>query len=157
MVLDEDKSKEVQTISAASRFWLAIKQFGQTILKEWKVGLTFEQTMVLHLLAESDGLDLGTIAVRTDRERTTTTRMIDGLEKANMVVRITDKQDARRKLVYLTKKGRDKVEEIHKMADEFTAVMSRGVTEEQIRTTVFTLNTMIANVCQATRERSNGE
>ena len=157
MMPDEDKSIEIQTISAASRYWLAIKQFGQTILKERKVGLTFEQTMVLHLLAETDGLDLGTISARTDRERTTTTRMIDGLEKVNMVVRITDKQDARRKLVYLTKKGRDRVEEINRLAKEFNAILSKGLTEEQITTTVFTLNTMITNVCQATREKSNGE
>jgi DNA-binding MarR family transcriptional regulator len=128
------------------------KQFGRTKLKELKFGLTFEQLMVLFILEETDGLDLGELAVRTDRDRTTTTRMIDGLEKANMVLRVTDRQDARRKLVYLTPEGRRKLDALGSHAQQFDQSFYGGVSVNDTRTTVTTLKAMIANLTDGMRQ-----
>lgn len=112
--------------------WLSIKQAGRKLLAQLQHDLTFEQLMVLFLLEERDGQNLRALAEQADRERTTMTRMVDGLERRNLVVRVPDKTDGRNKLVYLTRQGRRLTEELDSQATDFDRKALKGLTKKQI-------------------------
>lgn len=74
--------------------------------------VTCEQWSVLVNLGKKNGQSQQDLAGLTCKDKTTITRLIDNMEKHNLVVRIPDKNDKRQKLIYLTKKGRDLQEEL---------------------------------------------
>ena len=67
-----------------------------------KAGLdiTIEQWSVLYHLWKEDGLSQLELGIRTFRDKASTTRLIDNLEKQELVVRIASKEDRRINLVY---------------------------------------------------------
>ena len=68
--------------------------------------VTSEQWMILILLWDEDGRYPCQIADIIGKDRAAVTRLIDGLEKRNLVVRINDKKDRRQKQIYLTPQGK---------------------------------------------------
>ncbi len=58
-------------------------------------------------LGRKNGQSQQELAGTTCKDKTSVTRLIDGLEKRNLVVRTPDKVDRRQKLIYLTKKGKE--------------------------------------------------
>lgn len=69
--------------------------------------VTCEQWSVLVNLWRNNGQSQQELAGTTCKDKTSMTRLIDGLEKRNLVVRTPDKVDRRQKLIYLTNKGKD--------------------------------------------------
>jgi|CXWL01.1.fsa_nt_gi DNA-binding MarR family transcriptional regulator len=69
--------------------------------------VTCEQWGVLVNLGRKNGQSQQELAGTTCKDKTSVTRLIDGLEKRNLVVRTPDKVDRRQKLIYLTKKGKE--------------------------------------------------
>ena len=69
--------------------------------------ITCEQGSVLFNLGKKNGQSQQELAVLVCKDKTTMTRLIDNMEKRNLVVRIPDKTDKRQKLIYLTKKGQN--------------------------------------------------
>ncbi len=68
--------------------------------------VTCEQWSVLFNLGQKNGQTQQELAGHTCKDKTSMTRLIDGMEKRDLVVRIPDKQDKRQKLIYLTNKGK---------------------------------------------------
>ena len=69
--------------------------------------VTCEQWSILHNLWIQNGQNQKDLAALTCKDKTNITRLIHGLEKRKLVVRIPGKDDGRQKLIYLTKKGKD--------------------------------------------------
>ena len=78
----------------------------QSIFTHAGFDVTSEQWMILILLWGEDGRSPYQIADIIGKDRAAVTRLIDGLEKRNLVVRVNDKKDRRQKQVYLTPQGR---------------------------------------------------
>jgi len=78
----------------------------QGIINQHGLEITVEQWMVLTILWESNGLVQQHLADTIHKDKTTITRLIDGLEKRNLIVRVPDKTDRRQKMIYLTEKGK---------------------------------------------------
>lgn len=135
----------IELLRAIAFTWLHLRQRGKKMLTDLNYDLTFEQIMVLQILDLEDGLQLGVLAERADRERTTISRMVDGLEKRNLAVRVSDKYDKRQKLVYLTKLGKKKVEQLGPLVEDFMEILVKGITRKQIETTSEILRVIIAN------------
>jgi len=133
-------------IKAINRCWLSVKYAGRKVLAKYELDLTMEQLMVLFTLRDRDGQNLRDLAEKADREKTTMTRMIDGLEKRNLVLRVPDRSDGRLKLVYRTKKGRQITENLEKHAIEFEETAQIDLTEKQINDTVKVLLKITANL-----------
>lgn len=68
--------------------------------------VTCEQWSILTNLWQKNGQNQKDLAGVTCKDKTSITRLIDGMEKRNLVVRTPDKTDARHKLIYLTNKGK---------------------------------------------------
>ena len=120
--------------------WMALKRRARHLLTELKYDLTFEQVVTLMSLTHNEGLKVSELAELTDRDTTTTSRMIGGLEKKDLVARIPNRQDARQKLIYLTPTARERIEEICGLADRVTEEFLEGLTEEEINKTANVLH-----------------
>ena len=68
--------------------------------------VTCEQWAILTNLWQKNGQNQKDLAGVSCKDKTSITRLIDGMEKKNLVVRTPDKQDARHKFIYLTNKGK---------------------------------------------------
>ncbi|MEZ5357268.1 MAG: MarR family transcriptional regulator [Candidatus Zixiibacteriota bacterium] len=133
-------------IREVNRCWLSAKYTAKKLLAKYNIDLTFEQLVILFILDEKDGQNLRDLAERADRERTTISRMIDGLERRNLVIRVPDKTDGRNKLVYLTHVGREMTEQVQVHAEEFDQMAYKDITKEEIAETTRILNKIIANL-----------
>ena len=113
-----------------------MRKAAQEVLSEQGYDVTMEQLFVLGALEEQDGQSLGNLAERVDRDRTTITRMIDGLERKNLVVRVPDQNDNRQKLVYLTRLGRQRMAEVDSLAERFSDNIFGGQSDEDIQAAI---------------------
>ncbi|MCK4573346.1 MAG: MarR family transcriptional regulator [candidate division Zixibacteria bacterium] len=132
--------------SAIWQGFYAIKHAGRKKLAEMQYDLTLEQLVVLSILDDGDGLNIGTLADLADKERTTMSRMVTGLEKRNLAVRIPDRIDHRQKLVYLTKTGRSRLKDLDTLGDEFEKRASAGLNPAKIKESVELLEKLAANL-----------
>lgn len=138
--------RRTQLTRAISRSWLSIKQAGRRLLAELNYDLTFEQLMVLFILADRDGQNLRALASQADRDRTTMTRMIDGLERRNLVVRVPGRDDRRNKIVYLTSSGRKLTEAMETESVAFENQAFKGISLKQADEAVKVLNQISENL-----------
>lgn len=69
------------------------------------LNLTIEQWSVLYQLWKQDGSSQQELCLRTFRDKPSITRLVDNLEKLQLVKRVPSEKDRRINLVYLTKQG----------------------------------------------------
>ncbi len=69
------------------------------------LGITTEQWSVLACLWDKDKQTQQYLCDHTFKDKASITRLIDGLEKNNLVVRMSDPGDRRINLIHLTEKG----------------------------------------------------
>ena len=86
--------------------------------------VTVEQWRILISLDARDGQNQQELSESTGKDKTGITRIIDGLEKRNLVVRIPNRADGRQKLVYLTPKSK-------RMQKGLIAVVQKTLSEAQ--------------------------
>ena len=106
-------------VAGAARVYLCAKRFGRKMLSSMDYELTFEQSMILFIMDKHEGIRVRDIAEHSDRDSTTTSRMVAGLEKRGLVLRVPDPNDERQKLVYLTPLAKKRLDELKEMRDEF--------------------------------------
>ncbi|MEL6718671.1 MAG: MarR family transcriptional regulator [Bacteroidota bacterium] len=90
----------IAKIAKAIHFYLSDK------LKQHRFDLTKTQWVLLKFLHEEDGQKQNDLALITDRNKTSLTRLIHTMERKNLVTRVSDEQDKRINRIYLTKKGK---------------------------------------------------
>lgn len=101
-------------ISAISRAHLAYL-FGEIE----KLGITGGQYYFLNALIREDGIIQEELASNVHMNESTITRALKKLEDAGMVHREVDENNRRRKIITVTEKGRDAVDKIRKLDEEW--------------------------------------
>ncbi len=101
-------------ISAISRAHLAYL-FGEI----GKLGITGGQYYFLNALIREDGIIQEELASNVHMNESTITRALKKLEDAGMVHREVDENNRRRKIITVTEKGRDAVDKIRKLDEEW--------------------------------------
>src|ERR1041385_9259954 len=96
------------------------------------MNLTIEQWSVLYHLWKQDGISQQELCNATFRDKPSITRLVDNLEKLNLVKRVASDNDRRINLIYLTKQGQKLEEQTMTMAEETLNEALRGVPGEQI-------------------------
>ena len=82
------------------------------------LNLTIEQWSVLYHLWKEDGRSQQQLCNATFRDKPSITRLVDNLEKLNLVKRVPSENDRRINLIYLTKNAQKLEEETMQIADE---------------------------------------
>jgi DNA-binding MarR family transcriptional regulator len=96
------------------------------------VNLTIEQWSVLYHLWKADGMSQQELCNATFRDKPSITRLVDNLEKLELVKRVPDEKDRRINKVFLTKNARALEEQTMQLAEETLNDALAGVPQEQI-------------------------
>jgi DNA-binding MarR family transcriptional regulator len=96
------------------------------------VNLTIEQWSVLYHLWKSDGMNQQELCNATFRDKPSITRLVDNLEKLDLVKRVSDGRDRRINKVFLTKNAEALEERSMALAEETLNDALAGVSQEQI-------------------------
>ena len=108
--------------------------------------VTPEQWVVLNRLWEQDGLSQVELGERTFKDKPSTTRILNLLEKKRLVVRRPDENDGRVLRVYLTKSGWEIKEKLVSCAEAVLQKGSRDLTKEEITQFKLLLNKLLRNL-----------
>ncbi len=133
-------------MEGVGRVWLLLKRYARKKIAELDIGLTFDQMLVLFTLEKREGLKIGDLADLTDRDRTTTSRMVSGLEKKNLVLRVPDQKDNRQKLIYLTHSAKEIIKSMGPLKMEFRKTLFKGLDPADIEKTAELLNRVADNL-----------
>lgn len=124
-------------------------QVNRALVRKFKVAgieVTPEQFAVMAALWKQDGVTQQVLCDEMSKEKTGMTRLLDNLEKQNLVVRIADRNDRRNNLLHLTKKGRELEEVATMVAQETMKEALEGITIEQLETSRLTMRKVLENI-----------
>ena len=89
--------------------------------------VTSEQWRILTCLWHQDGQRQQDLADIVHKDKTSITRIIDSMEKRDLVVRIPDGVHRRQKLIYLTNKGKRFREELMQIVQKTSLEAQEGI------------------------------
>ncbi|MEP7110506.1 MAG: MarR family transcriptional regulator [Ferruginibacter sp.] len=110
----------------------AIARRLQKNFKQANVDITIEQWSVLYHLWKQDGLSQQQLCDATFRDKPSITRLVDNLEKLQLVKRVASKDDRRINMIYLTKEAEQLQEKTMVLANQTLNEALEGVTIGQI-------------------------
>jgi DNA-binding MarR family transcriptional regulator len=108
--------------------------------------LTPEQWIVLVQLWQKDGQTQSALSELTLRDKPTMSRIIDTMERGGLVERTLDAEDARARLVKLTRLGKSLQAKLVPVAKGLVARLEAGIPERDLETTHRTLARMLENL-----------
>ncbi|WP_111735866.1 MarR family winged helix-turn-helix transcriptional regulator [Roseovarius amoyensis] len=111
-----------------------------------RLNITRSQWWVLATLSRGDGLSQTELADQLDLGRVAVGGVIDRLEKNGFVQRVSDKNDRRVYLIYLTPKAKPLLVHMRRANHNFNAIVLDGITEEQLTQTADSLEIMKKNL-----------
>jgi DNA-binding MarR family transcriptional regulator len=82
------------------------------------LNITIEQWSVLYHLWKQEGISQQELCNATFRDKPSITRLVDNLEKINLVKRVASENDRRINLIYMTKQAQKLQEETMQLAEE---------------------------------------
>ncbi len=101
-------------------------------MKSRGIDLSKEQFIVLKYLNESDGRKQNDLAFITNRSKTALTRLINTMEKKDLVSRSICEKDMRINHIYLTPSGREIWAMAYPVFLEIIQELQQGISEEDI-------------------------
>jgi DNA-binding MarR family transcriptional regulator len=110
------------------------------------IDLTSEQWGAMLLLWNQDGRKQQEIAQGLALEKSTVSRLLNGLEKHGLAVRTQDPDDSRQKLIILTDKGREIRDESVQIARTLLAETQSGITDTELFLCRDVLGRMLRNL-----------
>lgn len=100
--------------------------------KKAKISLTREQLIVLISLHEQDDINQNELALLTKRNKTTLTRLLNNLEKKNLVKREQAKTDKRINKIYITAEGKEILERTFPIIEHTSKLLEQDLTIDEI-------------------------
>lgn len=123
-----------------------LKQYSAAMLKQYNVGLTPEQFLLIDLLWNQGPMSQQKMADLMQKDKNSITKLADALEKKGLVVREKDKTDRRSNLLVLT----DKAERLKLGAKEkgisILDSVLEGISEEELKSFLTTLGKLTDNM-----------
>lgn len=116
----------------AARFSRVILRRLSAALAQHALPLTAEQYSFLVQLWDQNGLPQGALADRAAKDKTTVARLATGLEARGLIVRLPSPGDARERLVFLTDRGKELMDEATALARGILAKAQEGIDETQL-------------------------
>lgn len=108
----------------------------QELFFEENIGLTKIQWVLLKQLKEKNGVPQQELAFLTGRDKTSLTRLVNTMEKKNLVARIPSNLDRRINNIHITKKGDILFNETLPLMEQFVKSLQKNISEEEILQTI---------------------
>ena len=96
------------------------------------LNLTIEQWSVLYHLWKTDGISQQELCNATFRDKPSITRLVDNLEKLQLVKRVPSEEDRLINLIYLTKQSQKLQEQTMELAEQTLNEALEGVSVENV-------------------------
>jgi DNA-binding MarR family transcriptional regulator len=96
------------------------------------LNLTIEQWSVLYHLWKQDGISQQELCNSTFRDKPSITRLVDNLEKLQLVRRVASENDRRMNMIFLTRQGQKLQEQTMELAEQTLNEALEGVSTEQV-------------------------
>jgi DNA-binding MarR family transcriptional regulator len=110
----------------------AIARRLQKNFKQANLDITIEQWSVLYHLWKQDGLSQQQLCDATFRDKPSITRLVDNLERLQLVKRVASKDDRRINMIYLTREAAQLQEQTMELANQTLNEALEGVTHGQV-------------------------
>ena len=108
--------------------------------------ITIEQWSILYHLWKEDGLSQQELCNRTFRDKPSITRLIDNLEKQELVKRVASKEDRRINRVFLTELAKQLQDKTIQLANQTMDEALVGVNREEIEVVKLVLQQVYDNL-----------
>ncbi len=114
--------------------------------KEHNADLSREQFILLKMLHNKDGVPQRELAFITENNKSSITRLINTMEKKNLVARIPSTGDGRVNHIFLTKKGRQVFTETLPLILDIFKEIEQGISEKEMQTAIYVLQKILKNI-----------
>lgn len=112
-----------------------------------KFDITPEQWTVLKRLSEHNGINQKELASKSDKDQPTVTRILDILERKELIYKQKNKEDRRSFLIFITDKGMDATEELSPFIEElYEETILQGISEKDLAVYKQVLSQMNENI-----------
>jgi DNA-binding MarR family transcriptional regulator len=109
------------------------------------IDVSYEQWSILVHLYRQDGLSQQALARTAVKNKAAVTRLLNGLEKKNIVLRIPDQNDKRSNLIYLTNKAKELKPHLVGFVEEMLEEAEQGIDPDEMTRCRATINNIFAN------------
>ncbi len=123
-----------------------LKKYTATMLRQNNVGLTPEQFLLIDILWNQGPQSQQKLADTMQKDKNSITKLVDALEKKKLLVRQKDKQDRRSNTIVLTARAQAMKSEAKEAGISMLDKMLVGISEEELKGFLNTLNTMLSNM-----------
>jgi len=110
------------------------------------IEISTEQWSVLACLWQKDKVTQQTLCTLTAKDKPSMTRLIDKLEKTNLVTRVSDHYDRRTNLIHLTQAGSALQVKASEIVNSIAMRTLNGITEEELNTSRVVLKKIMSNL-----------
>jgi len=95
--------------------------------------VTVEQMGILFILWHEEGISQRELVKMAKKVKSSVTRLIDNMEKRNLVLRVADQNDKRNKLIYLTHKGKSLRAELEVIVDKILKKAQGEISDDEMK------------------------
>lgn len=139
------------SLDSAMGFWIqrvfaAARTALYDTFREDGIEMTPEQWMVLVRLWERDGVSQNVLCESTLKDKPTISRILEGMERRKWIVRRSDPNDGRARMVSLTPKGRVLRDQLVPKVQILVKRLEAGIPEAELQQTRRTLQRMFHNL-----------
>jgi DNA-binding MarR family transcriptional regulator len=110
------------------------------------IEITTEQWSVLACLGQQDKVTQQTLCSLTAKDKPSMTRLIDKLEKRNLVIRVSDQNDRRINLIHLTALGNELQQRATDLVQRIATKTLDNITEEELNVSRNVLKKIMINL-----------
>jgi len=114
-------------------------------VKNMDFELSLEQYVILYMINSSGDLIQQDLANHLQKDKSLIVRQIDGLIEKQYLVRLTNKEDKRKKNLILTPKGLEKMNQMNELVMEVSRKLLSGVSDSDYATFRSVLNKIQEN------------
>ena len=109
--------------------------------EQTNIRLTMPQFGLLHTISkESDEVILKDVAEKMGKDKSAVVRMVDQLEKKDLLRRVVDQNDRRKNLLFVTKKGERFIADFMEIELQLNKELQAGLSEEDLEGFYRTVN-----------------
>lgn len=117
-------------------------------LSALKLELQHPQFTIMMVLSQKDGISQSTIRSVVDRDKASVSRNLRYLEEIGYIKRTL--KDGKKKLLYLTKKGKEIIPILYKVAESVTDTSLKGFSADEKKSVFEVLEKMYLNLVPVT-------
>lgn len=126
-----------------------MKQYTSAMLKQYDLGLTPEQFLLVDILWNQGPMSQQSLANNMQKDKNSVTKLVDALEKKSFIARRKNPNDKRSNIIVLTPKGEQMKQEAKQVGISMLDKVLAGISEEELRNFLNTLDKLSENMSQS--------